>query len=65
MNLTTHIMFGVFVGALFFGKPEIALMVGVGSVIPDLDREYGFLAKSLFVSGKYIAHYSTISCSSA
>jgi hypothetical protein len=48
MNLSTHIMFGILVGALFFGRPELALMVGVGSVIPDLDREYGFFSKESF-----------------
>ena len=48
MNLSTHIMFGILVGALFFGRPEIALMVGVGSTIPDLDREYGFFSKESF-----------------
>jgi hypothetical protein len=48
MNLSTHIMFGILVGALLFGKPEIALMVGVGSAIPDLDREYGFFSKESF-----------------
>jgi hypothetical protein len=48
MNLNTHIMFGMLVGALFFGRPEIALMVGVGSAIPDLDREYGFFSKESF-----------------
>jgi len=48
MNLSTHIMFGILVGALFFGRPEIALMIGVGSVIPDLDREYGFFSKESF-----------------
>jgi hypothetical protein len=48
MNLSTHIMFGILVGALFFGRPEIALMVGIGSVIPDLDREYGFFSKESF-----------------
>ena len=48
MNLSTHIMFGLLVGALFFGRPEIALMVGVGSAIPDIDREYGFFSKESF-----------------
>jgi len=48
MNLSTHIMFGILIGALFFGSPVIALMVGVGSVIPDLDREYGFFSKEAF-----------------
>ena len=48
MNFTTHIMFGVLVAALFFGRPEMILLVGIGSAIPDLDREYGFLSKESF-----------------
>ncbi len=48
MNFSTHIAFGGLVGALFFGTPEIMLLVGVGSAIPDLDREYGFLSKESF-----------------
>lgn len=60
MNLSTHITFGILVGALFFGRPEIALMVGVGSAIPDLDREYDFLTRSHFDADKYTVRYSTI-----
>jgi hypothetical protein len=41
-------MFGIAVAAVFFGKPEIILLVGLGSAIPDLDREYGFLSKESF-----------------
>jgi hypothetical protein len=41
-------MFGIAVGAVFFGKPEIILLVGLGSALPDLDREYGFLSKDSF-----------------
>lgn len=41
-------MFGIAVGAVFFGKPEVILLVGFGSAIPDLDREYGFLSKESF-----------------
>ena len=42
-------MFGVLLAAVFFGKPEIILLlVGVGSAIPDPDREYGFLSKDSF-----------------
>ena len=48
MNLSTHIVFGIIVGALLFGRPEIALMVGIGSAINDLDREYGFFSKESF-----------------
>jgi len=51
MNLSTHIVFGILVGALLFGRPEIALMVGIGAAINDLDREYGFfLARVLSTS---------------
>ena len=48
MNFSTHVMFGVLLATLFFGKPEIILLVGIGSAIPDLDREYGFLSKDSF-----------------
>jgi hypothetical protein len=41
-------MFGILLSAVFFGKPEIILLVGIGSAIPDLDREYGFLSKDSF-----------------
>ena len=34
--------------ALFSGDPEIMLLVGIGSAIPDLDREYGFLSRESF-----------------
>lgn len=48
MNFTTHVMFGLLVGGLFYGTPEIMLLVGIGSAIPDLDREYGLLNKESF-----------------
>ncbi|HML03430.1 MAG TPA: metal-dependent hydrolase [Candidatus Bathyarchaeia archaeon] len=43
MNLTTHFFFGVAVGFLFFGHPEIALLVALGALLPDFDREYWFM----------------------
>jgi predicted membrane channel-forming protein YqfA (hemolysin III family) len=49
MNFTTHVMFGLLVGTIFFGgKPEIILLVGIGSAIPDMDREYGFFRRDSF-----------------
>jgi uncharacterized membrane protein len=48
MNFHTHVMFGVVVASIFYGKPEAILLVGLGSAIPDLDREYGFLSKESF-----------------
>jgi len=48
MNFPTHVMLGLAIGAVFFGKPEIILLVGLGSTLPDLDREYGFFSKETF-----------------
>jgi len=47
-NFPTHVIFGIAVGAVFFGKPETILLIGIGSAIPDLDREYGFFSKESF-----------------
>src|SRR5271169_2004743 len=48
MNLTTHVMFGIAIGAVFFGKPPLMLLIAIGSMIPDLDREYGLLSQESF-----------------
>ncbi len=48
MNLPTQIMFGALIGTLFFGQWDIMLLVAIGSVIPDMDREYGFFSKDYF-----------------
>jgi hypothetical protein len=48
MDFPTHVMLGMAVGALFFGKPEIIWLVALGSALPDLDREYGFFSKETF-----------------
>ncbi|MHB8566818.1 MAG: metal-dependent hydrolase [Nitrososphaerales archaeon] len=48
MNFTTHVMFGMLIGALFFGNLEIILLVGIGAAIPDMDREYGFFSRDVF-----------------
>ena len=48
MNLPTHITFGALIGALFFGRWDIILLVAIGSVLPDMDREYGFFSKDYF-----------------
>jgi hypothetical protein len=48
MNLTTHIVFGVAIGTVFFVKPELIVLIAAGSAIPDLDREYGLLSEESF-----------------
>jgi len=43
-------MFGALIGALFFGRWDIILLIAIGSAIPDMDREYGFFSKDYFRS---------------
>lgn len=40
MNLNSHILLGIAVGIAFFHSPEIAILIGIGAALPDLDREY-------------------------
>lgn len=48
MDLPTHAFFGLAVGLVFFGHPEFALLVALGALIPDLDREYWFVKFNVY-----------------
>lgn len=48
MNLGSHIFFAGVVTAIFTGNPYFALLAGIGSFIPDLDREYIFVSPKVF-----------------
>jgi membrane-bound metal-dependent hydrolase YbcI (DUF457 family) len=48
VDLPTHAFFGLAIGLVFFGHPEIALLVGLGALVPDLDREYWFVKSSVY-----------------
>jgi hypothetical protein len=43
LELTTHAVFAFAVGLIFFGRPDVALLVTLGALVPDLDREYWFV----------------------
>jgi LexA-binding, inner membrane-associated putative hydrolase len=43
LQLTTHAAFAFAVGLVFFGRPDVALLVMFGALVPDLDREYWFV----------------------
>lgn len=45
LDLPTHVVFGVAIGFVFFGSLDIALLIGIGAFLPDLDREYWFFMK--------------------
>jgi hypothetical protein len=43
LELTTHAVFAFVVGLIFFGRLDAALLVTLGALLPDLDREYWFV----------------------
>ena len=53
MNLGSHIFFAGVVTAIFTGNPYFTLLAGVGSFIPDLDREYLFVSPKGFRKDQY------------
>ena len=48
MNLGTHIFFAGVVTAILTGNPYFTLLAGIGSFIPDLDREYLLVSPKAF-----------------
>jgi hypothetical protein len=54
MNLTTHWILAVALGVALFHSGQIALILGIGALIPDLDREYYLTVKNII--GKYQLH---------
>ncbi len=53
MDLQTHVAFGIAVGFVFFGRPEIAFIIGIGALLPDLDREYWFIRERTYRDEQY------------
>jgi hypothetical protein len=43
LELTTHAVFAFAAGLIFFGRPDAALLITLGTLVPDLDREYWFV----------------------
>lgn len=56
MNLTTHWIVAVALGIGIFHNVQIAFVLGLGALIPDLDREYLFVAKDFI--GRHQLHRS-------
>ncbi len=56
MNLTTHWILAFALGIAFTHNTEIALIMSIGALIPDLDREYVFVARDFI--GRHQLHRS-------
>ncbi len=49
LDLPTHFFFGLAIGFVFFGhQPELALVIALGALLPDLDREYWFIPQKKY-----------------
>ncbi len=53
MDLPTHFFFGIAIALVFFGKPEVAVLVGLGALLPDLDREYWYVRRKKYADEQY------------
>ena len=54
MDLPSHLSFGLAIGLVFFGdRPEIVLLIGLGTLIPDLDREYWYVKQKVYADEQY------------
>jgi hypothetical protein len=53
VNLVTHAVFGLAIGFIFFGRVDIAILIVVGSLLPDLDREYWFIPQREYREEQY------------
>jgi hypothetical protein len=53
LNLGTHIFFAGAVTTILTGNPYFTLLAGIGSFIPDLDREYLFVSPKAFREEQY------------
>ncbi len=48
MQLTTHAVFAFAIGLIFFANPTAALLVTLGALVNDLDREYWFVRENKY-----------------
>jgi LexA-binding, inner membrane-associated putative hydrolase len=54
MDLPSHLSFGLAIGLAFFGNnPEIVLLIGLGTLVPDLDREYWYVRQQVYAEEQY------------
>src|SRR5579872_1360220 len=54
MDLPTHFAFGLLIGLVFFaGKPEGVMLIGLGALLPDLDREYWYVREQKYADEQY------------
>lgn len=54
MDLPSHLSFGLAIGLVFFGdRPEIVLLIGLGTLVPDLDREYWYVKEKVYADEQY------------
>jgi hypothetical protein len=53
VNITTHGIVAFLLGIVIFRNVELALIVVMGALIPDLDREYGFFTRDFYKESQF------------
>jgi membrane-bound metal-dependent hydrolase YbcI (DUF457 family) len=54
VDLPSHLSFGLAIDLVFFGNnPEIVLLIGLGTLVPDLDREYWYVRQQVYAEEQY------------
>lgn len=59
MNLNSHILLDMAIGIAFFHNTEIAILIGIGAALPDLDREYILTNKISLAKHQLHEHFFT------
>jgi len=59
VNLNSHILLALAVAMALFHRVDLAILVGIGAAIPDLDREYVFTRRKFSELISSIGHYFT------
>jgi hypothetical protein len=48
MNLNSHALLALSVGMVFTHNTQLAVLIGIGAILPDIDREYVFTKRKIF-----------------
>ena len=54
MNLSTHFVAGFALGIGLFHNDVLALIIAIGALLPDLDREYFYAARGFMGKSRHI-----------
>jgi len=60
MNLNSHALLALSVGMVFTHNTQLAVLIGIGAILPDIDREYVFTKKKFFKNISFTERFFTM-----